>query len=62
MYRINNDSPAIIFEKEICSRDCPPKSAYLTNKEANEAFDKITNYYRDKIKEKSIRTLREVEI
>ena len=30
--------------------------------EANEAFDKITNYYREQVKEKPIRTLREVEI
>lgn len=31
-------------------------------KEANEAFDKIIDYYREQVKEKPIRTLREVEI
>ena len=28
-------------------------SAYLTNEEANEAFDKITNYYKKTTKRKS---------
>ena len=55
-------SPSIILEKERVSVTCPPMSAYLTNKEANEAFDKITNYYREQLKENQIRTLREVEI
>ena len=36
------------------------RSAYLTIDEANEAFDKITDYYREELKEKTIRTLREV--
>lgn len=51
---------AIVFEKE--SYHCPPRSAYLTIEEANEAFDKITNYYREQVKEKPIRILREVEV
>ena len=54
------NSPAIVYEKE--SYHCPPRSAYLTIEEANEAFDKITNYYREQVKEKSIRILREVEV
>ena len=37
-------------------------SAYLTIKEANEAFDKITNYYRAVVEGKNISILREVEI
>ena len=59
-YRWGKDSPAIVFEKE--SYHCPPRSAYLTIEEANEAFDKITNYYREQVKEKPISILREVEI
>jgi hypothetical protein len=55
-------SPSIILEKERVSRTCPPMSAFLTNEEANEAFDKITNYYREQTKENKIRTLREIEI
>jgi len=56
-------SPSIILEKErLCSRTCPPMSAYLILKEANEAFDKITDYYRKQVKEKPIGILREVEI
>lgn len=50
--------PVIVFEKE--SYHCPLRSAYLTIDEANEAFDKITDYYREELKEKTIRTLREV--
>lgn len=57
-----DNSPSIIFEKAICSSACPPKSAYLTIKEVNEAFDKITDYYRKQVKEKPIGILREVEI
>ena len=34
----------------------------LILKEANEAFDKITDYYRKQVKEKPISILREVEI
>lgn len=41
---------------------CPPMSAYLTIEEANEAFDKITNYYREQVKEKPISIIREVEV
>lgn len=37
-------------------------SAYLTIEEAIESFDKIIDYYREQVKEKPIRTLREVEI
>jgi hypothetical protein len=37
-------------------------SAFLTNEEANEAFDKITNYYKDVKEGKNISILREVEI
>lgn len=56
-------SPSIILEKErLCSRTCPPMSTYLILKEANEAFDKITDYYRKQIKEKPLGILREVEI
>ena len=54
------NSPAIVYEKELYH--CPPMSAFLTIDEANEAFDKITNYYREQTKENKIRTLREVEI
>ena len=59
-YRWGKVSPAIVYEKE--SYQCPLRSAYLTIDEANEAFDKITNYYREQVKEKPIRILREVEI
>ena len=38
------------------------KSINLMLKEANEAFDKITDYYRKQVKEKPIGILREVEI
>lgn len=34
----------------------------MTNEEANEAFDKITNYYKDVKAGKNISILREVEI
>ena len=44
----------------IVSYHCLLRSAYLTIDEANEAFDKITDYYREELKEKTIRTLREV--
>lgn len=60
VWNYDNCLPSILFENEICSRACPPISAYLTIKDANEAFDKITNYYIEK--ENQIRTLREVEI
>lgn len=62
-YRWSNDSPAIVFEKE-SFYNCPsiPISAYLTFEDANEAFDKITNYYKEQLKEKPISILREVEI
>ena len=53
-------SPAIVYEKE--SYQCPLRSAYLTIDEANEAFDKITDYYKKQTDEKPIRTLREVYI
>ena len=55
-------SPSIILEKERLSRTCPPMSAFLTIKEANEAFDKITNYYKDVKAGKNISILREEEI
>ena len=55
-------SPSIILEKERLSRTCPPMSAFLTIDEANEAFDKIIDYYKKQLKENQIRTLREVEI
>ena len=54
------NSPAKKKEKE--SYHCPPRSAYLTIEEANEAFDKITNYYREQVNEKPISILREVEV
>jgi hypothetical protein len=62
VWNYTTGSPAIIFEKETCSRVCPPISACLTIETANDVFDKITNYYREQLKEKPIRTLREVEI
>ena len=64
-YVWNNDSPSIVFEKELIycrGVICPPISAYLKIEEAKEAFDKIIDYYRKQVKEKTIRTLREVEI
>lgn len=54
------NSPAIVFEKE--SYHCQPRSAFLTIDEANEAFDKIIDYYKKQLKENQIRTLREVVI
>ena len=54
------NSPAIVYEKEVYHR--PTMSAYLTIEEANEAFDKIIDYYKKQLKENQIRTLREVEI
>ena len=54
------NSRAIVYEKEVYHRS--PISAYLTIEEANEAFDKITNYYREQVKEKPISIIREVEI
>ena len=61
----SNDScsPSIILEKnEPYSRTYPPISAYLSVKSANEAFDKIIDYYRRQLTEKPIGILREVEI
>ena len=60
MEGIPNLTPAFIIEKE--SYHGLPRSAYLTIEEANEAFDKITNYYREQVNEKPISILREVEI
>ena len=37
-------------------------SAYLTIEEANEAFDKIIDYYKKQTDEKPISIIREVEI
>ena len=37
-------------------------SAYLSIEEANEAFDKIIDYYRKQTDEKLIIALREVEV
>lgn len=54
------NSPAIVYEKEVYHR--PPISAYLTIEEANEAFDKIIDYYRKQTNEKPISIIREVEI
>ena len=54
------NSPAIVYEKEVYHR--PPMSAYLTIEEANEAFDKIIDYYREQLKENKICILKEVEI
>ena len=53
-YRWDKDLPVIV------SYHCLLRSAYLTIDEANEVFDKITDYYREELKEKTIRTLREV--
>ena len=38
------------------------KAINLILKDANEAFDKITDYYREQVKEKPILILREVEV
>jgi hypothetical protein len=54
------NSPAIVFEKE--SYHCQPRSAFLTIDEANEAFDKIIDYYKKQTDEKPISIIREVEI
>ena len=59
-YRWGKVSPSIVFEKE--SYHCLPRSAYLTIEEANEAFDKIIDYYRKQTDEKPISIIREVEI
>ena len=61
IWNSNYNSPAIVVENNM-HRVCPPMSAYLTIKEANEAFDKITNYYREVKEGKNISILREVEI
>lgn len=61
IWNSNYNSPAIVVENNM-HRVCPPMSAYLTIKEANEAFDKITNYYKDVKAGKNISILREVEI
>lgn len=55
------NSPSIVMENNM-HRVCPPMSAFLTIKDANEAFDKITNYYKDIKEGKNISILREVEI
>lgn len=60
-----DNSPSIVFEKELIycrGVICPPPSAYLTLKEANESFDKITNYYKKQIEEKPDVILREEDI
>ena len=44
----------------IVSYRCLLRSAYLTIDEANEAVEKITDDYREELKEKTMRTLREV--
>jgi len=62
VWNYTTGSPAIIFEKETYSRVCPPISACLTIETANDVFDKITNYYREQLKEKPINILKEVEI
>lgn len=63
IWSYDNCSPSIILEKaRLCSRSWPPISAYLKKNEANEAFDKITDYYRKQVKEKPLGILREVEI
>ena len=54
------NSPSIVYEKEVYHR--PPMSAYLSIEEANEAFDKIIDYYRKQTDEKLIIALREVEV
>lgn len=60
IWKYNHNSPAIVYEKE--SYHCQPRSAFLTIDEANEAFDKIIDYYKKQLKENQIRTLREVVI
>ena len=60
IWKYNHNSPAIVFEKE--SYCCPLRSVYLTLEEANEAFDKIIDYYRKQTNEKPISIIREVEI
>lgn len=56
-------SPSTVVESDRRHpRGCPPISAYLTIENATEAFDKIITYYREQLKEKPIRTIREIEI
>ena len=57
---VQRNSPSIVYEKEVYHR--PPMSAYLSIEEANEAFDKIIDYYRKQTDEKLIIALREVEV
>ena len=59
----DNCSPSIILEtNEPYLRSYPPISAYLSVKKANEAFDKIIDYYRKQLTEKPVGILREIEI
>jgi len=63
IWNYDNCSPSIILETtKPYSRSCLPISTYVKIEEANEAFDKIINYYREQLKEKSICTIREVEL
>ena len=59
-YRWGKVSPSIVFEKE--SRSEEHTSELQSLEEAHEAFDKIIDYYREQVKEKPIRILREVEV
>lgn len=60
IWNYNVHSPSIVLES--FSRVRPPMSAYVKIEEANEAFDKITNYYKAVKEGKNISILREVEI
>ncbi len=60
IWNYNVHSPSIVLES--FSRVRPPMSAYVKIEEAEEAFEKITNYYKEQIKENQIRILKEVEI
>lgn len=64
IWNYNIHSPSIIYLEHNMSfsRVCPPISAYRKRKEADEAFDKIINYYKKQIKEKPVGILREIEI
>lgn len=61
IWSYDNCSPSIILENNSLYRR-PPMSAYVKIDEANEAFDKITNYYKELKEGKNINILREVEI
>ena len=62
IWSYDNCSPSIMLENNDFYTRTPPISAYVKIEEANEAFDKIIDYYRKQVNEKPIGILREVEI